>query len=305
MTHTRRWGEAALLYCAICWGSTFFLIKGALHGVQPLPLIAYRFLFSAVLILPFLRGRSLRAGFRQGALLSAFIITLFVSQTFGLQWTTATNSGFITGLFVLFVPVFSLVFFSTKPRPVQWVAIGLALTGLWLLTGGVRGFNRGDGLTLIAAAAYALHLLMTDRYVKTSDTVVLAFHQFWMTGMAALLLGIAGRASFRVSATSDWLTIGFLAIFPTCSGFFAQMVGQRYVSPIRAALLLSLEPAFAAMFAWGLGGEALTVSIVAGGGLILAGMLLSELSRAGHGAAGHTLPVVDNAGIASHQTAGE
>jgi len=287
MIGAKRWGEAALLYCAVCWGSTFFIVKHALRDLQPLPLIAYRFLFSALLILPFLRGRSLRAGLPQGALLSVFVVTLFLSQTVGLQWTTATNSGFITGLFVLFVPVFGLVLFSRKPRPSQWVAIILALAGLWLLTGGILGFNRGDGLTLIAAAAYALHLLLTDRYVKTGDPVVLAFHQLWITGLSALLAGAASRASFRISATPDWFVIGFLALFPTVLGFFAQMVGQRHVSPIRAALLLSLEPGFAAIFSWRLGGEAMTLNIEAGGGLILAAILLSELSRLGADAARH------------------
>jgi drug/metabolite transporter (DMT)-like permease len=272
-------GEVSLLYCAVCWGSTFFLVKGALSVVSPLVLVSYRFLLSAVLIIPFLRGRSVLMGLRAGASLSAFVVVLFVSQTLGLQRTTATNSGFITGLFVLFVPVFMLLFWRRKPRAAEWVAIGLALTGVWVLTGGLQGFNRGDGMTLVAAAAYALHMLLTDRYVKTNDTVVLAFHQFWITGSFVLLVGVLTDASLRVTAMRGWLAVGFLALFPTLSGFFAQMVGQRCVPPIRAALLLSLEPAFAAMFACGLGGEALTWNAVLGGGMIVAATILCELSR--------------------------
>jgi drug/metabolite transporter (DMT)-like permease len=273
--------ELGLVYCAAVWGATFFMVKDALSGVDPVAMVAHRFLLSALLLAPWALTRPARfKHLKESFILAVLLVLLYISQTIGLGYTTASNSGFITGLFVIFVPLFLLLFFGKPPTPVQWGASLLALAGLWLLTGGIRSANFGDAITLIAAATYAGHLLATDKYVRAdADVLVLAFHQFWMTGVLAALSVIATGRSFAVSGNSAKSTIVFLAIVPTLSAFFIQMKAQKTVPPVKVSLIFSLEPVFAALFAWTLGGEHFAPARAAGGALIVAAMMAGELSK--------------------------
>lgn len=269
-----------LLYCSAVWGSTFYLVKDALHGVHPVTLVAYRFLLSSFLLLPWvLRGRNIGRCMKEGAVLSALLLILYLAQTVGLGWTSASHSGFITGLFVLFVPIF-LAISGRPPSGLQGLAVVMALAGLWILTGGPRKFNRGDALTLLSAAAYAAHLLATDKYVRTqADTLLLAFHQFWMTGLVALFLAWGGGATLHVVSPAAAWTIVFLALVPTLSAFFLQMAAQKRTAPLKVSLIFSTEPVFAALFAWTLGGEPFEASGALGGALIVMAMVTGELGR--------------------------
>ena len=273
--------ELGLFYCAAVWGATFYLVKDSLASVSPEALVGYRFLLSAALLLPWVAKRKRKSlHLKESAILAALLSALYISQTIGLKYTTASNSGFVTGLFVIFVPLFLLVFFKKRPTPVQWIASAIALLGLWVLTGGISKFNQGDGLTLIAAMTYAGHLLATDTYVRAdADTVLLSFHQFWMTGAISLLFGAARQASFTVAGRGAWGTIAFLAVFPTLSAFFIQMIAQKKTTPIKVALIFSLEPVFAALFAWTLGGEPFVAARATGGFLIVLAMIAGELSK--------------------------
>ncbi len=274
------WADLGLVYCAAVWGATFFMVKDALSGVDPVALVAHRFFLSAFLLAPFAltrpsRGKHLKESF----FLAVLLFLLYVSQTIGLGYTSASNSGFITGLFVIFVPIFLLIFVGQPPTPVQWGSSLLALCGLWLLTGGIRSANFGDAITLIAAATYAAHLLATDKYVRAdADSLVLAFHQFWMTGLMAAVYAFATGRSFAFSGRSAG-TIAFLAVVPTLSAFFIQMHAQKTVAPVKVSLIFSLEPVFAAVFAWTLGGELFAPARAAGGALIVAAMMAGELSK--------------------------
>lgn len=278
--------QLGLVYCAAVWGATFYLVKEAIAGVHPVTLVGYRFVLSAALLLPWVllrkgapsgRDRSLLVG---AAGLAALLLALYVSQTWGLAWTTASNSGFITGLFVLFVPILMYAVARRTPTASQRAAVALSLAGLWFLTGGIAGINRGDALTLISAVTYAGHLLVTDRCVRSGhDALWVAFHQFWMTGVAALAGCWALGYPLGVGdARTAWVIV-FLAVVPTLSAFFIQLLAQRHVEPMRVSLLFSLEPVFAALFAWTLGGEPFQALGAVGGGLIVAAMAVSELSQ--------------------------
>jgi drug/metabolite transporter (DMT)-like permease len=275
------WAELGLVYCAAVWGATFFLVKDALAGVDPIAMVAHRFLLSALLLSPWALTRPARLRhLKESAALAVLLVLLYVSQTVGLGLTTASNSGFITGLFVIFVPLFLLVFLRRAPTKVQWASSALALAGLWLLTGGIRAANAGDAITLIAAATYAGHLLATDVYVRAdADVLILAFHQFWMTGVLAAAAALAAGRSFAVATPRAAGTIVFLAVVPTLSAFFLQMRAQKTVPPVKVSLIFSLEPVFAALFAWTAGGEPFSPGRAAGGGLIVAAMIAGELSK--------------------------
>lgn len=271
-----------LVYCAAIWGATFFMVKDALADVDPVAMVAHRFLIAALFLLPWALRRRLKALLWEGFVLSLILTALYISQTVGLGHTTASNCAFITGLFVVFVPLYMLALYRKPLAATQWLAVVVAVGGLWLLTGGLTGVNRGDALSLIAAATYAGHLLFTDRCVRSdADVVLLAFHQFWMTAAMAYLACAVLRLPLAVAAPKGWLVIVFLALFPTLSAFFLQILIQKKLPPLTVSLGFSLEPVFAALFAWTLGGEEFVGRRAVGGLLIVAAMVLGELHRFG------------------------
>ncbi len=271
-----------LVYCAAIWGATFFMVKDALASVDPVAMVAHRFLIAALLLLPWALRRRLKALLWEGFVLSLILAALYISQTVGLGHTAASNCAFITGLFVVFVPLYMLALYRKPLAATQWLAVVVAVGGLWLLTGGLTGVNRGDALSLIAAATYAGHLLFTDRCVRSdADVVLLAFHQFWMTAAMAYLACFVLRLPLAVAEPKGWLVIVFLALFPTLSAFYLQILIQRKLPPLTVSLGFSLEPVFAALFAWTLGGEEFVGRRAVGGLLIVAAMVLGELHRFG------------------------
>ncbi|OGR68456.1 MAG: hypothetical protein A2081_04775 [Elusimicrobia bacterium GWC2_61_19] len=275
------WSDIGLFYCAAIWGSTFIVTKGALDFVDPAVMVGIRFFISAALLLPWVLKRKNRtAHMREGFYLSIFLAALYLTQTTGLLYTTASNSGFITGLFIIFIPVFMYLFRREKPTALQGLSALLAIGGMWLLTGGAGGFNLGDALTLVAAAAYSAHLIFTDKYVKAeADTVLLAFHQFWMVSAIAFIMALFKGASLAVAGVNAWGVIIFLAVFPTLTAFFIQMLAQRHSEPFKVGIIFTLEPVFAALFAWTWGGEEFVAVKAAGGLLIVSGMLIGELAK--------------------------
>lgn len=294
----QRLATVALVYCAAIWGSTFFVVKDAVASLDPQLLVGYRFTLAAGLLLPVVAWRFMRSrqpvqhtaasvaqapapapGWRAGLTLGLILWALYATQTAGLVWTTASNSGFITGLFIVFVPFLSWLLFGNRPGAVQVIAVGVALAGLALLTGGLSELNAGDALTLVAAVTYAWHVLLTDRYANRGhDPYVLCFVQMLLTGV----LGLAG--AWLLGARPEQLDpavlrqVLFLTLFPTLSAFLLQLWAQRILPPLRVALIFLLEPVFGALFAWTLGGEQFIWLRACGGLVILGAMLLSELA---------------------------
>lgn len=269
-----------LFYTAAIWGSTFFLVKDALSDIDPIILVAYRFLLAGVLLAGYLAvsGRSIFKGLKQATFLAVVLYLLYVPQTIGLKYTTASNSGFITGLFVAFVPIFLRTIFKRKPTVMEVAASIVSLIGLWVLTGGMRDVNIGDMLTLVAAVTYALHVLYTDKYMKAGmDPFVIACQQFLIVGILSLITGLIFDLPFSVGSTSTWWIVLFLALFPTMSAFVIQVLAQKILTPVRVSLVFALEPVFAGLFAWTLGGELFVKHRALGGLLIFIALILSGL----------------------------
>lgn len=276
--------ELGLLYAAAIWGSTFFIVKWAVGVVDPLALVAWRFSIAAVLMalwLVWLR-RPLFRDFKPGLVLGLILGLLYVAQTVGLVYTRASNSGFITGLFIVFVPLCAWLMYRRAPRINHLLAVLVALVGLWLLTGGVQGINIGDWITLASAVTYALHVLLAGEYMKRgADPVALNFQQILVTALFGLVMLSAFQRPLTVGSAAAWWVIVFLAVFPTVSAFVIQLFAQQVVDPARTSLIFTMEPVFAAAFAFTLGGEGIVALRVAGGALIVAAMLVSEVEWGG------------------------
>jgi drug/metabolite transporter (DMT)-like permease len=242
--------------------------------------VAYRFLIASAVLGLFLWLKRVPIGpsLRKGAILGFMLWALYVSQTIGLKYTTASNSGFITGLFVVFVPLLSFLLFRKSPDARRVGAVGVALVGLILLTGGLKTFNVGDALTLLAAVTYALHILYADRWVQgAGNPYALSFVQFATVGVLSLVWVAFAGSSWIVERPAVWWLIVFLALFPTLSAFVIQLVAQRITTPVKVALIFSMEPVFAALTAWTIGGERLVPLHALGGLLIVGALVLSSL----------------------------
>jgi drug/metabolite transporter (DMT)-like permease len=215
-----------------------------------------------------------------GVVLGLLLWVLYIAQTWGLGITTASNSGFITGMFIVFIPLLSFLMHERAPTLGQLSAVGIAVGGLYLLTGGIGGLNGGDVLTLFAALTYALHVMFTGRYsVVGLDPYVLCFQQVLVCGLLSLLAAWLMHLPFAVSGTTPLAQILFLTLFPTLSAFLIQLMAQRTVPELRVSLIFTLEPVFGALFSWTLGGERLIPLRALGGLLIVAAMLVSELGQ--------------------------
>jgi drug/metabolite transporter (DMT)-like permease len=280
LTAHPRAGDAALVVAAICFGSTFLIVQEAVELVEPIPFLAVRFLFGAAVLAPLARRRPGSPGeVRDGLLAGVALVVGYVLQTIGLQYTGSATSAFITYLLVVFVPILAFVALRRRPHPVTLVGIAIAVAGLVLLTdpgggGAQSGFGRGEILTLGCAVAFAAHVVILGATAYRHDPIRLATVQVLFVGVACAVPGLwLGGYGFPAPALAAAVATGVVA---TALAFVLQVTGQRTVPPARAALLLLLEPVFAALVAtWR--GEPLRASQVAGAALILAAVTISEV----------------------------
>lgn len=247
-------------------------------NTNPLIVTSYRFLISAILLGGYLilKKSQIWSNLKYGLALSFLVFIIYVAQAVGLQFTSAANSGFITGLFVAFVPFFSWIVYKKKPELNKFLAVFVAVVGLWFLTGGFGQLNFGDVITLLTAVAYGLHVLLLGLFVRKIDPVILAFQQFLFTGLFCLIVALFTHASFAIPTNNSLLIVFYLAIIPTLSALVIQAFSQRYVAEIKAAVIMSFEPVFAAIFAWTIGGEIFSIQKALGGLLIFFAMIISE-----------------------------
>jgi drug/metabolite transporter (DMT)-like permease len=287
MTAARLSARLALLFATLVWGATFVVVERALDDLPVLHLLAYRFTLGALLLLPLAARHRPVEGWapvaREGLLVGGALFAGYAFQTYGLLWTTPSRSAFLTGISVLLVPAFGWAAGTLRPRAAPLAGTLLAALGLWALfrpwagSPGAGGFTRGDALTLGCAAAFAVQVLLVDRAVKRHRVTPLAVVQFLVVaGLAApsLLLDPPSRRELTPEAVGAVLITGVLA---TAVAFACQLYAQRRLAPVETAVILTLEPVAAAAVSILVGREEPGLALLAGGGLIVAGMLLSDL----------------------------
>ncbi|HWC15328.1 MAG TPA: DMT family transporter [Actinomycetota bacterium] len=266
--------------CAI-WGLTFPVVQDAVTELPVTTFLAYRFVGAAVLAAILFR-RQLRAlpadGWRAGALMGLFLTGGYLLQTLGLERTTASNAGFITGLFVVLTPLFAAIFLGHRAGGTAWAAAGVAAVGLYLLSGSGGGLNIvGDLLVLGCAMSFSFHILVTDPAVKRYDVSALLVVQLAVCGAISLLLSVGQGQMVLPREQSVWSALAITAVLASVLGFYVQAYAQRHASPSRTALILASEPAFAGLFAWLLKGQSLTGLGWVGAALIMAAIVSVQL----------------------------
>ena len=269
----------ALVAVTAVWGLTFVQVKDAVAIYPLFAFLAVRFaIASLVLAVPAApRLRSLgRSGTVAGIGLGLLLAAGYALQTAGLERTTVSSTGFITGLYVVFTPLLALLLFRTKVAAFVWLGVGLAVVGLGLLSGVGAGDPLGDALVLAGSAAYSLQIVLMERYAPRYD--VIAFTQAEMLAAFGGFAVIAVAAG-QVEVPRGWTVWGALlvtGIFASALAFLIQTWAQRRTSATRTALAFAMEPVFAGVFGFWLAGDRLGAVGWAGCALIMAGIVVAE-----------------------------
>jgi drug/metabolite transporter (DMT)-like permease len=274
------WAELALVAIAAIWGLTFVMVQDAVAVLPVMSFLAFRFLTASAVVAIVFRKELTRlsaTGWRAGALMGFFLMVGYVFQTLGLQRTSASNAGFITGLFVVLTPLFGALFLGMVAGTVAWTAAAVSAVGLVLLSGTGGDLHLvGDGLVLVTACSFSFHILATDRAVKDHDVGALLAVQLAVCGAVPLLIAIgAGDLQFPRGATV-WSALLVTSLIASALGFFVQTYAQLHAPPARTALILASEPAFAGLFAYLLKGETLEALDWLGAALIVGAIVAVE-----------------------------
>ncbi|GAW66581.1 membrane protein [Geoanaerobacter pelophilus] len=272
-----------LLITTFFWGVTFTIVKDAVNQVDVFVFLSQRFLIASAIMLPLALARASRLNPRllvNGCVLGILLFASYAFQTMALQYTSASNTGFLTGLNVVLVPLFGALLFRLPAGPgIRW-GVGLAAPGLFLLCGnGSLSFNYGDILAAVCGGCVALHLLYTSHFSRqaTSDVYLLTTLQLTVVGLLSLATAtVRGKEVFVWHPELLW-TLVVCVLIATIFAFLVQTTMQKFISPAHTALIFCTEPVFAAAYAYYAAGERLGFFGVTGAALILAGMIVSEL----------------------------
>ncbi|KRE92329.1 permease [Nocardioides sp. Soil774] len=281
--HTRRTtllAAAALLVLAACWGSTFFLIKDLLDRVPTLDFLAVRFTIASLVLLlvaPRALGRLSPAVRRHAVVLGLLYGVAQILQTAGLAHTPASISGFVTGLYVVCTPLLAAAILRTWIPPITWAAVLLATVGLAVLA--LRGFSIGYGelITLASAVLYALHIVGLGAWSSAQDAVGMTILQIMVIAVVCTL-ATAHDGIVLPDRAGDWASVVYMAVVVGALGLLGQTWAQAHLPPTRSAIIMSMEPVFASLFAVWLGGEDVTARLLLGGSMVLVAMLTVELA---------------------------
>jgi drug/metabolite transporter (DMT)-like permease len=278
----------ALVAATAVWGGTFPVVKHAIRPDGPMTVLDFLFwrFAMAAAVMALVRPRSVaglgRAGQWHGALLGIALGLGYVTQTIGLQSTPAGVSGFITGMFVVLTPLVSAVLLRRRVPLIAWLAVALATGGLALLslhpTAGEHGDVVGVLLTLTCAVMFAVHIVGLGEWSQHHDPAGLAVVQLvTVTVMTAVGAAATGVRLGMPPTAGTWGAVALTAVAGTALAFLAQTWAQSILDPTRAAVILTMEPVFAGVFAIWLAGESAGPQTVAGALLVLVAMFLVEL----------------------------
>jgi drug/metabolite transporter (DMT)-like permease len=269
----------ALIAVTAVWGWTFLIVKDAIARMPVMDFLAVRFSLAAIVMF-IIRPTSVRhlnrRGLWRGVILGVLLGLGYITQTFGLQWTSPAVSGFITGMAVVFTPVLAWLLVHHKINRNTWIGVGLAIIGLALLSLHGWSFGSGELLTLACALFVAFHIIGLGEWSSQHEVYSLALVQITTVAVISLLAAAPGGIALPPDG-GVWGTIGITAVLATAFAFFTQTWAQSIISPTLTAVVLTMEPVFAGIFSVAFGGEQLTVRVIIGAVCVLVAMLIAQI----------------------------
>ena len=290
MNRAQRRAEFLLFLVTFVWGSTFVITKAILEQNSPLWYTAIRFGLATVITFAVFYRKLIHYSAKtiwRGSVLGFFLLTGFIAQTIGLQYTTASKSAFFTGFLTILTPVFQFLFYrwkhSTTARAITLgniLGVVLATVGLYMLTSPKgSAFNGGDLLSVLCAVLFACYIVYLDSLTGEPAKVQLTFIQFGFCAVGAGIAGLLFEHLQIIWSTGFVISLGYLTLFATIITMMIQTRYQGDTTPTRAALIFAMEPVIAGILAYLIRGEVIGVVGVIGGCVIVFGLLTSELSE--------------------------
>lgn len=276
-----------LVLVTLCWGISYYLMDLALTDMDPFTLNAHRFLgaFAVAGLLSYKKVRNVnRTTLKYSLLVGAALVFVYIGATFGVKYTTLSNSGFLCALTVVFTPLIAWVFLRQKLDRKMTLSVVICFIGIALLTlkddfSINLGNLKGDLLCILCAVAYAIDLLLTEKAVshKDVDAYQLGVFQLGVTGLCNLILAIIVETPHFPTTGNVWGAVIFLSIFCTGVAFVVQPVAQQYTSASHVGVIFALEPVFAGIVAFALAGEVLSPKSYFGAVLMIASLFIMEI----------------------------
>jgi len=272
-----------LILTAIIWGSTFFIIKDTVVTVNEFYIVFLRTFIAAVSMLVFTLFKDKKSLLNyktmlKGLVLGLLLATTYISQTIGLKYTSSGHSAFITGAGVIIVPILLSLFFKRKLKLKEIIIFFIVLVGLYLLTYDRETLlNVGDLITIITSFSLAWHIILSGKFVKTSEVLALVGYQFLFAAFVSLLIYLTTQPVKFSLSTSETISLVYLGFIGTLFCYFVSVWAQKQVETVTVALIFTLEPVFAALFAWIFAAEILNLKEMSGGLIILSGITAFQL----------------------------
>jgi drug/metabolite transporter (DMT)-like permease len=283
--------DLSLLFVAFIWGTTFVLVQNAISTMEPFAFNGFRFFIAFVILficlllfqkhqLHFLSKKMVISG----VLLGFWLFLGYATQTLGLLYTTSSKAGFITGLSVVLVPLFSFLLLKQKPSLPAVIGVSIATVGLFLLTmTDIAALNIGDFFVLICAFGFAMHIIFTGKFSEQFPTLLLTTIQIFTVSILSIISSVIfedfnGMIKLSIiSSQSVIIALFVTSVFATALAFFAQTSFQKYTTPTRVALIFAMEPVFAAAAGYYWASERLSSSAIMGCLFIFLGMVFAEI----------------------------
>lgn len=278
--------DLLLVVVAFCWGSGYIVVKTSIDEITPLVLLVLKMTITSICALALFRKKlkeATKEDLKAGTIMGVFLTIGFVLQTYGLKYTTAGNSAFLTATDVIMVPYICWMVTKKKPGRNNLAAAFLMLFGIFLLTFNFNNavhFNIGDGLTLLCAIGYAAHIVVSDTYTESKDPFTLATIQFLVATLIIYIMFIFHPSKIIVPKE----TIGsvlYLGIISTFLCFGLQTFAQKYTPAVHTVIILTLESLFGSALGIMILKERYTPWMLVGAAIILVSILATELGFEG------------------------
>lgn len=275
-----RLAVVALLLVGLVWGAAFVLMKDAIQEQPYMDFLATRFTVAAIamfLLRPMVASKLAPGDLKYGALAGGVLAFAYITQTIGLELTTASISGFLTGLYVVLTPLFAWLLLKQKISLKIAIGAVLAAVGLGVLSGAATTveFQVGQIWLIVCAVSYAAHILVLGKFGQGRDSYRFALLQIAFVAIVTWVFALADGYQAPPNG-SVWFAIVFTALLSTVFAFWVQTWAQTIIEPSRVALLITSEVIFTALLAVGVGQEPVTLTMVVGGSIMVAAMLLVE-----------------------------
>jgi len=275
--------DILLLISALIWGFAFVAQRAGMQYIGPFTYNAIRFAMGGLFLVPFVLKRnssyksSAKINFKYGIILGLILFIASSFQQIGIIYTTAGNAGFITGMYVVLVPIFG-IFIGKKTFKSTWVGALLAIAGLYFLSASENiSMNFGNFLVLISSLFWAVHVLLIDNFAKKVEPLIIACIQFLVTSFLCFIAMLFTETSTWSAIYSALAPLIYGGIISVGIGFTLQIIAQKKAHPTHAAIILSLEAVFAVIGGILILKEALNLNTFIGCLLMLAGMMISQL----------------------------